>query len=192
MSEHLVQRWLEHGDEQAAEAIYHAYHERIFRLAFALLGDRQDAEEVMQDTMVYALTRTDRYDPQRASFVTWLHIIAVSRCRDRQRRKRLPSVPLGAHGARGDDLTDGRPGPESTAIAHEDHHLVWRALDQLSPKLREAIVLRYWSGHTYQEMAQILNCPLPTAQSRVRLAYERLRDLMAPSGVLALGGENLR
>jgi DNA-directed RNA polymerase specialized sigma24 family protein len=52
--------------------------------------------------------------------------------------------------------------------------------------------LRYWSGHTYQEMAEILRCPVPTAQSRVRLAYEQLRKLMYPADARALGEENLQ
>lgn len=192
MSDHLIQRWLESGDEQAAEAIYQVHHERVYRLAYALLGNAGDAEEVMQDTLVYALTRINLYDPQRASFTTWLHIIAVSRCRDRKRRKRLPKVPLvGWTGFEGEPV-DQTTGPEGTAIVRENRHELWQALDQLSPKLREAIILRYWSGHTYQEMAQILRCPLPTAQSRVRLAYEQLRKLLAPVRVPVLGGENLR
>ncbi len=192
MTERLIQRWIQNGDEQAAEAIYQAHSERVFRLAYALLGNRDDAEEVMQDTMVYALTRADRYDSRRASFTTWLHTITVSRCRSRQRRKRLPSVSLSSWAAQGGDAADRSAGPEHTAIAQENRHEVWHALQQLSPKLREAIILRYWGGHTYQEMSQILNCPLSTAQSRVRLAYEQLRSMLDPMGTLALEGENLR
>jgi RNA polymerase sigma-70 factor (ECF subfamily) len=189
MSNQLIQRWLSTGDERAAEALYQAHRERVYRLAYALLGDAGDAEEVMQDAMVYALTRTDLYDPQRASFTTWLHMITVSRCRDRKRRKRLPRVPLNG-------LIEGgggrASGPEAAAVARESQRELWQALDQLSPKLREAVVLRYWGGHTYQGMAQILSCPLSTAQSRVRLAYEQLRKLLAPAAVPALEGENLR
>jgi RNA polymerase sigma-70 factor (ECF subfamily) len=189
MSDQLIQRWLDTGEERAAEALYQAHRERVFRLAYALLGDADDAEEVMQDAMVYALTRIDLYDPERSSFTTWLHTITVSRCRDRKRRKRLPKVPLSewAEGER-------RPtfGPEDVAVAHESQQELWQALDQLSPKLREAVVLRYWGEHTYQEMAQILSCPLSTAQSRVRLAYEQLRKLLTPAVIPVLGGENLR
>jgi DNA-directed RNA polymerase specialized sigma24 family protein len=54
----------------------------------------------------------------------------------------------------------------------------------LSPQLREAILLRYWAGHTYQEMADILGCPLRTAQSRVRLAYQRLRVSLDPDNLV--------
>lgn len=192
MSDQLIQRWLNHGDERAAEALYDMHHARIYRLAYALLGDAQDAEEVMQDTMVYALTRTDLYDARKAAFTTWLHTITVSRCRDRKRRKRLPRIPLTSGPDGNSQVADGTRGPEATAILHENRTELWQALQELSPKLREAVVLRYWSGHTYHEIAQILHCPLPTAQSRVRLAYEQLRKLLWPTGVPALGGENLR
>jgi RNA polymerase sigma-70 factor (ECF subfamily) len=191
MSEQLIQRW-QQGDETAAEALYEAHSGRVFRLAYALLGNRDDAEEVMQDTMIYALTRINRYDPQRAAFATWLHTIAVSRCRDRGRRKRLPSISLGNWKDGGGDVAAPNSGPEEVTIGQENLHEIWQALEQLSPKLREAVVLRYWGNHTYQEMAQIMQCPLPTAQSRVRLAYERLRELLTPAGVLALKGEGLR
>lgn len=191
MSEQLIQRW-QRGDETAAEALYEAHSGRVFRLAYALLGNRDDAEEVMQDTMIYALTRINRYDPRRAAFPTWLHTIAVSRCRDRGRRKRLPSISLGNWKDGGGDVAASDYGPEEATISQENQHEIWQALDQLSPKLREAVVLRYWGNHTYQEMAQIMQCPLPTAQSRVRLAYERLRELLTPAGVLALKGEGLR
>ena len=191
MSEKLIQRWLK-GDDSAAEALYQAHHTRVYRLAYGLLGNRQDAEEVMQDALVYALTHMDRYDPQQAAFSTWLYTITVSRCRDRQRRKRLPQVSLGNRTGDGQDAAVSTPGPEGNALTQERKSELWQALDQLSPKLREAVVLRYWGEHTFQEMGQILGCPLPTAQSRVRLACERLRDLLEPVDVPALEGENSR
>jgi RNA polymerase sigma-70 factor (ECF subfamily) len=192
MSDQFIQRWLNDSDERAAEALYQTHHKRVYRLAYALLGDAGDAEEVMQDTMVYALTRVKSFDPQRASFTTWLHTITVSRCRDRQRRKRPAYVPLDGHIESADHLENVVAGPEQATIARESRHELWNALDQLSPNLREAVVLRYWSGHTYQEMAEILHCPLPTAQSRVRLAYDQLRRLLDSAGVPALGGETLQ
>jgi DNA-directed RNA polymerase specialized sigma24 family protein len=50
------------------------------------------------------------------------------------------------------------------------------------------VLLRYWAGHTYKEMAEILDCPLPTAQSRVRLAYQRLRVILSPGSLADLAG----
>jgi RNA polymerase sigma-70 factor (ECF subfamily) len=177
MSEQLIQRWLQ-GDQEAAGLLYQQHRARIYRLAYALLSNEQDAEEVMQDTLTYALVNIEKYQPERAALSTWLHAIAVSRCRDRQRRKKQPTLSLGRWLGRGGDQSENQPGPEGATITKETRHALWAALDRLDVKQREAIVLRYWGGHTYREMAYILDCPLPTAQSRVRLGYERLRKLL--------------
>ena len=183
----LIQRW-QAGDERAAEALYNQFREPTFRLAFGLLGDPFDAEEAAQDALAYALTNIRRYDPQRAAFSTWLHTITVSRCRDRQRRRRLPILSwIAWKRERGEDEpADAASTPEHRAIRKEARSEVWQAVQSLSPLLREAILLRYWAGHTYREMAEISNCPLPTAQSRVRLASEQLRQVLTPADLAVL------
>jgi RNA polymerase sigma-70 factor (ECF subfamily) len=178
----LIERW-QAGDERAAEALYNHHQASVFRLAYGLLGDAADAEEVAQDALTYALVNIRRYDPRRASFATWLHIITVSRSRDRYRRRRLPSLSLTAWFQLGGDVADLEPGPERRAIQVEARSQVWDAVQALSQPLREAVLLRYWAGHTYREMADILGCPLPTAQSRVRLAYKQLRKFIAPTRI---------
>ncbi len=106
----LIQRW-QGGDERAAEAIYNYHREATFRLAYGLLGNTADAEEAAQDALTYALTHINHYDTQRASFATWLHTITVSRCRDRQRRRWLPTFSL-THWLRlGQDAPDPALGP---------------------------------------------------------------------------------
>ena len=187
----FIQRW-QAGDERAAEAIYNQYRESTFRLAYGLLGSAADAEETAQDALTYALTQVARYDPQRASFSTWLHTITVSRCRDRQRRRRLPTFSLTRWLQRGGDVPDPAPTPERRAGQDETCSEVWVAVQELSPPLREAVLLRYWAGHTYQEMADIMDCPLRTAQSRVRLAYKQLRATLAPTNLPTLEKESVQ
>jgi RNA polymerase sigma-70 factor (ECF subfamily) len=186
----LIERW-QAGDERAAETLYNHYQGQVFRLAHGILGDAADAEEVAQDALTYALTKINRYDPERASFSTWLHTITVSRCRDRQRRRRLHSLPLASWLNQGGDLRDATPGQERQAVQAAIRGEVWNAVQALSPPLREAILLRYWAGHTYREMAGILSCSISTAQSRVCLAYQRLRVALAPDHLADLddGGE---
>src|SRR5262245_27870974 len=85
-----MNQWLSaarQGDEDAAEAIYRRFSPAVFRLAASLLNDSDDAAEVMQDTFVYALRNLGRFDPSRAAFQTWLFTIAISRCRNKRRRK---------------------------------------------------------------------------------------------------------
>ena len=174
----LIQRW-QQGDDRAAELLYNYHRDATFRLAYGLLGNREDAEEVAQDALTYALVNINRYDSNLSRFSTWLHTITVSRCRDKRRRKILPQFSLTVWLQRGQDIPDYGPSPEGAATSHETQSEVWRAVQQLKPALREAVILRYWSGHTYREMADILDCPLPTAQSRVRLAYTQLRNLLS-------------
>ena len=178
----LIQRWQD-GDERAAEALYNRHWESIFRLAYGILGQPADAEEVAQDTLVYALSRINHYDPGKAGFTTWLHTIAVSRCRNRQQRKHLPSLSLSRWLKWGGDATDPAPTPESHTVRVETEGEILAAVLALKPKLREAVLLRYWAGHTYQEMAEILDCPLRTVQSRVRLAYKQLGTTLAPAKI---------
>jgi RNA polymerase sigma-70 factor (ECF subfamily) len=176
----LIERWRA-GDERAAEAIYHQCRDATFGLANALLDNPADAEEAAQDALTYALTHINHYDGQRARFSTWLHTITVSRCRNKRRRHFLPSLSLFVWFQRGGDTADPAPGPEPAALQAATQDEVWAAIQRLSPPLREAILLRHWSDHTYQEIATILDCPLRTAQSRVRLAYQQLRGILAPA-----------
>lgn len=144
----LIERWQE-GDDRAAEAIYNQHREPIFRLAYGLLGNVADAEETAQDVLTYALTKIRRYDSQRASFKTWLHTITVSRCRDRQRRRRLPSFSLSKWLQTEGDARDPALTPERHTTRAETHNEVWAAVQSLSQPQREAILLRFWAGHTY-------------------------------------------
>jgi RNA polymerase sigma-70 factor (ECF subfamily) len=181
----LIERW-QAGDERAAQALYDHFWDRTFSLAYGLLGDPDDTEEVAQDALYYALANIARFDPHRASFSTWLHTITVSRCRNRHRRQRLSWSSLTNWLTRGGDVPDQTPGHEQKIIRMETQSEVWEAVQDLSPRLREAVLLRYWAGHTYREMADILGCPVPTAQSRVRLAFERLRAALAPESLADL------
>ncbi len=176
----LIERW-QNGDQRAAESLYNAYRESTFRLAYGVLGSRAEAEDAAQDALTYALLHIERYDPNRASFSTWLHTIAISRCRQQLRRRRslLRALYkwLGGRAVAGEQEAS----PERQVIQAQTNADVLGAVQQLSPLLREAIVLRYWSGHTYQEISDIVGCPLRTAQSRVRLAHARLRELLSPA-----------
>lgn len=180
------------GDERAARELFENHQLRTYRLALGLLGDAADAEEVAQDALAYALLNIYRYDPGRSSFSTWLHTITVSRARDKRRRKILPSIPLAQWLGVGNQLRDYSPGPEAHAISHEIETGLMAAMNQLSPKLREAIVLRFYTDCTYKEMGEIMGCSLNTARSRLRLAIEKLRANLGEDTVRWLVTETIR
>ncbi len=185
----LINRWLG-GDETAAEAIYSQHRGAVFGLAYALLDDAADAEEVTQDVLAYVLSHIDRYDPQRARFTTWLHTITVSRCRNKRRRQFLPSVPLFTWQHTDHDEIDSSPDLEMQIMQRDEHDEIWAAIRALSQPLREVILLRHWADYSYQEMALMLGCPLRTAQSRVRLAHQQLKRQLAATGYAAQTSRN--
>jgi RNA polymerase sigma-70 factor (ECF subfamily) len=184
----LIKRW-QAGDERAAEAIYDQYCDSAFRLAYTLLGDAADAEEVAQDALTYALTHIERYDPLRARFSTWLNTITVSRSRNKRRRRYLPSVSLIAWLKGGGDAPDPAREPEQQAILETTCDEVCEAVETLSRPLREAILLRYWADYTYQEIGDMLGCSMRTAQSRVRLAHKQLGTVLAQNDLGFLEGK---
>lgn len=169
------------GEEAAYIAVYNDYAGQIYRLCFSLLQNRQDAEEVLQDAFEYAFRKLDRFDSRKASFKTWLYQIAISRCRNKRRRKWLITMPLTF--ATSQQIEDNTiPTPVESLDMSERQRMVWKALGELSPKLRETAVLRYYEGFTYSEIGKILSIPAKTAESRMRLAHKALRKLLLDQG----------
>ncbi len=174
----LVIRCLK-GDQGAFASFYETAAPGVYRLAYSILLHRQDAEDVVQESMVYAFRNLSRFDAARGTVRTWLYTITVSRCRNARRRKWLPTTALSHMLSLG--LEPSAPAdhtPEAAIARMGVREALETALATLTPRLREAIALRYGQGLTYREMADVLDCPQKTAESRVRLAHEGLRAAM--------------
>ncbi len=169
------------GDEAACAALYHRFSPAVQRLCVGLLGSLADAEEVTQDSFVYALRNLARYDPAKSAFPSWLYTIALSRCRNKRRRKWLVALPLELLGA------EPRAGSERQVEAMLERRGVrqqlWAALQTLPAPLREAVALRYVAELRYREIGQALGCNPKTAESRVRLGLAALRRTLRAWGV---------
>lgn len=166
------------GDESAFQAVYNLYGPRIYRLCAGLLHNREDAEEVLQDAFEYAFRRIDHYDSRKAAFSTWLYQIAVSRCRNKRRRKWLHTLPLSEIFS-GEISDKNAPNPAENMMLSERQAVIWKALGELSHKLRETAYLRFYEELTYAEIGRILSIPSKTAESRIRLARAALKDLLS-------------
>jgi RNA polymerase sigma-70 factor (ECF subfamily) len=180
MTQDLIARALA-GDEAAARELHDVHYPAVLRLAYMLLQNLQDAEDATQDAFVYAFEHLAQYDPARAAFATWLKVIVTSRCRDRQRRWRIKWLSLQA-------LTEAGLEPEDETPAHQPdvvldligvQQAVWEALNQVPRKSRQALILRYYGGLSYPEMARALGCSVSTAKSRVVYGHQALARLLA-------------
>ena len=173
--EQLLERGRQ-GDEAACAALYAHFSPLLMRLCLGLLGDVQDAEEVTQDAFVYALRNLKRFDPARSAFSSWLYTIALSRCRNKRRRKLLVQLPLELLSAEAPKRQDRLV--EAVLARRGVREQVWRAIQDLRPHLREAVALRYLGEMRYKEIGETLGCNPKTAESRVRLGLEELRQAL--------------
>jgi RNA polymerase sigma-70 factor, ECF subfamily len=168
-------------DQTGYAALYELFAPGLYRLCYSLLLNHEDAEDVAQESFVYAFKNLRRFDSSRASFKTWLYTIAISRCRNLYRRDRslltgLSQLLLNTVPVTGSEM------PEAAMAQQSAQEAVKKALAALSPRLREAVVLRYGHGMTYREMAEVIGCPQKTAESRVRLAHDELRGKLQNVG----------
>ncbi len=171
------------GDEAAQRLLYEAHYAAAFRLAYLLLQDACDAEEVVQDAFVYLFRNLRRYDADRGTFWAWLRVTLVSRCRNKRRRKRLQIVSLEVLDATGQSLPDAAQAndPANVLDALGVRRAVWEALQQVSAGARDALVLRYYEGLSYAEIAEVLGCSNDAARARVAHGKTQLRDLLGTS-----------
>lgn len=185
-SSQLFQR-AENGDSQAQGELFRQYYPAAFRLAYSLLSDQGDAEEVGQDALTYALTNLQRFDSARGTFMNWVFTITVSRCRNKRRRKRLAEVPLLGWLVHEQRAAGSPVNPTEQAMEQQEKHAaVHAAIRQLPGKQQEAIILRYFHDLSYAEIGEVTGCSASTAQSRVWLGQKRLYGLLAGR----LGEEN--
>lgn len=184
------------GDEGAIGALYDRHADAIFRAAFRLLGDRGQAEDVLQETMLALWNRAETYDASVASLAAWLLTIARNRAVDRLRaRARRPVSMLlsAAAGAATDDtaidrlvaggelvgVAAARPDPASAAEASWLAGAVRDALAAIPDPERQALELAYYHDLSQSEIAARLGWPLGTVKTRTRRALARLRVVLA-------------
>jgi RNA polymerase sigma-70 factor (ECF subfamily) len=157
------------GNVEAFNVLVSRWERRVFNYLLKLVGDREDALDVTQDVFLKAwqglgrLEDVDRFSP-------WLFRIAHNEAFSLLRRSR-PA----------EELADQPSGIESRRLFPSELTLtVRRALDQLTPEQREAVVLKVYEGFKFDEMAEILDAPVSTIKSRVYAGLENLKDLLAP------------
>ncbi len=167
------------GDRAAQESLVHRHRRSMFLLALQLLGNRDDALDVVQDAFLRFFSTLQRFDVRRP-LKPWLYQIVRNRVVDLYRRRRVRRhEPLD----RGDDapalqLRDLRVDPERDAARSELRSRLWQALDELSPKQREILVLRDYQDLSYAEIATTLDIPIGTVMSRLHGARQRLRKIL--------------
>jgi RNA polymerase sigma-70 factor, ECF subfamily len=171
----LVKRSLA-GDQTAMLALVDRYQGQVFGLCYRMLGQRQDAEDMAQETFVRALRSLAQWDAER-EFLPWLLAIAGNRCRTclarRMRRPRMVSLV--------EPLPDLRPSAGSAGHLAEE---VEQALGRLREEYRMAFLLFHEQQLSYAEIGAALNCPLGTVKTWVHRARREVVDVLRKRGAV--------
>jgi RNA polymerase sigma-70 factor, ECF subfamily len=164
----LVTRCLA-GDQSAFEPLVERYHRVLFTVAVRILGDREAAADAAQNAFISAYRKLGTFDPQRR-FFSWLYRILVNECLN-DRRSRRSHEPLSP----GLAVVDS---PADLLEASERRRRVQTAILSLSPEYREVVVLRHFTGLSYEEISDALGVPAKTVKSRLHTARQRLGHLL--------------
>jgi RNA polymerase sigma-70 factor (ECF subfamily) len=168
------------------ERIVDEYQRRLYGFALRMTGNREDAEEIVQDAFVRAYRALVKMEPkQRAELrlQPWLYTITLNVTRNRLRSKRPTNVALDALAdpdALLNETQEGPDQPEQIVERGADMVLVEQALLQLPMHLRAAATLRFIEGRSHPEIAEILNQPIGTVKSHVHRAVRILRRILGP------------
>ena len=175
------------GEEAAWEALVRQHQEPAFRLAYLILGDAADAEDVAQEAFIRALQALERFDTDRP-FRPWLLSITANLARNRRRS-------IGRYLAAVRRLARGKPEPVTPAATRDarrwEAEILWQALRRLSAMDQEVIYLRFFLELSVEETAEALGVAPGTVKSRLHRALARLRGVIQREFPILLKGRYL-
>lgn len=173
----LVQRW-QAGDESAFEELIGRHENRVYRLLYRMMGSREDAEDLTQETFLSLHRHGHRFRAE-SRFSTFVYRVAANAALNRRRslgRGRARIERLKTRQAAGDDLPSSPRSPEDSTLGGELSDHVRAALDALSPSLRMPVILYDIEGLAYGEIARVLGIAEGTVKSRIHRARQALRE----------------
>lgn len=186
----LVER-LKRGDRAAYEELISAYQGLVYGLAYRLLGDSEEARDVVQEAFLKAYRHIGTFRGE-CGLKTWLYRLTVNQASNHRRwwrrRRRQETISLDASngetpGSLGDRLACEGRSPEQIALGRERHQLLLSALESLKHDYRVAVVLRDIEELSYEEIAETVGVPVGTVKSRIARGRDELRKRLERMGV---------
>jgi len=186
----LVRR-IKKGDKQAFDLLFSRYQHKILNLVSRYLRDQQDVEDVTQEAFIKAFRALPRFRGESA-FYTWLYRIAINTAKNHlvARSRRPPGVDVDVDDAEfmdGTDVLRDSESPEAALSRDQLAKVINATLSELPDDLRSAVTLREFDGLTYEQIAEIMDCPVGTVRSRIFRAREAIDQRIEP---LLSGREN--
>jgi len=164
------------GCESALKKLYDNTISQVYGLAYKIVNNKPDADEVAMDVFKQIWNKAADYQPGRGSPSAWLITVTRSRAIDKIRsdtKRRTTNEALL------NDSVDNSPLPDETSSVREKREFIEKALSKLSPQQRRSIELAYFKGLSQSEISKEMNEPLGTVKSWMRTGMMRLRDILA-------------
>jgi RNA polymerase sigma-70 factor, ECF subfamily len=180
-NQRLFDLWMK-GDPRGFSGLYDRYKNRVFGFLLRMTGNREIAEDLLQDTFLAAMRNANQFDRSR-SFLSWIFGIAHKRTIDYFRHVKVENEHQGdAEGAlgKGPDL------PDVNFSNAQVRSIINEAIKTLDPMQREVFLLRELGDVPFKEIAEIMNCPINTALGRMRLALKNIRKDLKRNGLYGL------
>jgi len=179
--EELVRR-AQAGKTEAFEELVRRYERKVYNVVYRLLGNHEDASEVLQDTFLRAYRFIGKFQ-FKSSFFTWLYRIATNTSLTRMRKRRSPVVmsldePVGEDGDLAIEIPDHKYNPETMMRQRELRELVQKAVDGLPEDYRSVVVLRDLEGLSNEEVSKIMKLSVPAVKSRLHRGRLALRETL--------------
>jgi RNA polymerase sigma-70 factor (ECF subfamily) len=164
------------GDAAAWEEIVQRFHRRIYNLCYRFAGTAEDAQDLTQEVFIKVYRTVGSFDGEKASFNTWVTAVTRNLLVDHFRKTRNERATDSIDAVQGgeedgptlaDRLASAGDSPQLHVESRERREMVHRALQEISPDLREAVILRDLQDMDYSEIAQVLKVPEGTVKSRI-------------------------
>lgn len=165
------------GNLEAWGIVMTRYKRQVFGIALGFLKNPHDAQDIVQDTFLKAYQKLGQYNVKR-KFSPWLFAIAANLCKNKLKRDRFMQ-PLKNPGRLSNPKINN---PQEEVAKERKQKLVKRSLHGLDYKYRAPLILKYYTGLTYQEISQALNIPLGTVKTRLHRAKAKLRNELELGG----------
>ena len=159
------------GNPVAWEELVACYTKRIYNLCFRFLGRADQAEDLTQEIFLKVFRNLESYRPESGQFITWMMSVGRNLLIDHYRQSKDDRMTVSTEGDDEFNLLAAIPAPQTSAQSamEREERVLWlrRALDQLAPQLKEAVILRDLEELSYEEIGEILKVPEGTVKSRI-------------------------
>ena len=180
----LINRAIETGDPKAYAELMKLYRDPLYFMIYEKISDQDVAKDLTIESLGKAFKKLHLYKPD-FTFSTWLFTVARNHCIDYLRKKKLPTFSIDKMMVNDDgrksnfDLESKDPNPEQILMKKQRVKILRRIVDQLKPKYRDLVKLRYFKEYSYEEVAQELDLPLGTVKAQLHRSRDQLFKIIS-------------